>query len=215
MDILKIGSRILTFALQYPLERHLKIDRNKSDKVYEELKTSMSSPIEIKTPAISPPEKITESEIDEIIKREQQGDYCVSCVPSKHLMRAKDALTDAFNIVQSKGEFTDVVEGKLQTAVYELNGAEVDLEKAKIPSVIKPATDELHNQIRKLRNFLRQDQSGLELATTFPERQEEMKGNLELARDVSDVLIQHGYDIAKVQLRARKEEAEAKYDSQS
>lgn len=214
MNWISIGARIVSFILQYPIERHIKLDYSKSEKLRQELIASSlvaippSAPLE---PELSQPTKsFSELELKEIIKREQEGDYCVSCVPSKHLMRAKDALQDALNIAQSKSEFTDVAESKLQQAVYELNGAEKDLEMAHIPEVIKPATDELHTQIRKLRNFLRQDQSGLEIVTAMPKESfEEMKSSLETAHSVSDALIQHGYDITKVQLRARKEEAEA------
>lgn len=148
----------------------------------------------------------------ETIQREQTGDYCFSCVPSKHLMRVKDALTDASNIANDKG-FNDVAESKIQEAVLELNGAEKDLEKAAIPEEIKPAASELKNQIRKLRNFLRQDQSGLEIATAFPKEQhEDMKKSLEVANTVTDLLIKYGYDVSKLQMKAR---AEAKSNANS
>jgi hypothetical protein len=212
MGWLDIGARVFNVIMQYPFEKHIKADHSKSDKLQEELKSSISAIHLFPTPAPSQREEsYPDLEINEIIKREQQGDYCVSCVPSKHLMRAKDALLDALNIANSRGEFTEVAESKLQQAVYELNGAEKDLELAKVPDIVKPAADELHTQIRKLRNFLRQDQSGLELATAFPERYENMKSSLETAHEVNEALIGFGYDIAKAQLRARKEEAEAQY----
>lgn len=205
MNWLAIGSRMASFILQYPVERHIKPDHNKSEKLRQELIT-LVPPSALLEPELPQPTL----EFEEVIRREQEGDYCVSCVPSKHLMRAKDALSDALNIANSKGEFTQVAEDKLQQAVYELNAGEKDLELAHMPEVIKPATDELHNQIRKLRNFLRQDQSGLEIATAMPkENFEEMRSSLETAHQVTDALIGYGYDITKVQLKARKEEQEA------
>lgn len=206
MNWLAVGSRVASLVLQYPFERHIKPDFSKSEKLRQELAKVVISP-----PPSPAPESFSEPEIDEIIEREREGDWCLSCLPSKHLARAKDALGDALNIARDKGEFTNVAENKLQQAVYELNGAELDLEKAKIPEAIKPAADELHTQIRKLRNFLRQDQSGLELATAFPERYDDMKSSLETAHQVNEALIGFGYNIAKLQLRARKEEMEAEH----
>lgn len=210
-NILAIGSRLVSFLLQYPIERHIKPDYTKSDKLRQDLLTIIppSPPRVVASPQPKPTEALIEPTLEETIAREREGDYCIACVPSKHLMRAKDALTDALNITNSKGEFTQVAEDKLQVAVYELNGAEVDLEKARIPELVKPATDELHNQIRKLRNFLRQDQSGLEIATAIPQEHfEEAKKSLETAHQVSDALIGFGYDITKVHVRARQEEME-------
>ena len=103
--------------------------------------------------------------LGKVIEREREGDYCVPCVSNKHLMRAKDALTDALNIVSSEGKFTQVAEDKIGRAIYNLNGAEEDVALAKVPPAIKLAVDEMGRQIRKLRNFLRADQSGLEVAT--------------------------------------------------
>ena len=210
MNWLEIGSRVAGFVLQYPFERSIKPDHSKSDQLRVGLLQS-SVVIPQDSPMLEPPIQ-EDIELDDIIRREQEGDYCISCVPSKHLMRSKDALQDAMNIAESKEEFTDVAEGKLQQAVYELNAAEKDLEMAKIPEVVRPAADELHTQIRKLRNFLRQDQSGLEVATILPERFNDLKSSLETAFNVNEALIGFGYDIAKVQLRVRKEEMEANND---
>jgi hypothetical protein len=125
------------------------------------------------------------------------------CVPSKHLMRAHDAMKDAINIYNSKKEFTDVAEEKIQNAVYELNGAEKDLEMARVPDEIKDSVAEFRNQVRKLRNYLRQDQSGLEICTIMNDRKEELKKALDTAYEVNGILIKFGYDLAKLQLQAR------------
>ena len=203
MTLLAIATKIAGLILQYPIERHFRNNHNCSDNTYEELKTSLLSSVKVETPLRKPSPELP---LDEIIKREREGDYCFSCVPAKHLMRAKDALTDALNIANSEGKFTDVAETKIQEAVYELNGAEKDLEKARVPEVLKPATSEMHKQIRKLRNFLRQDQSGLEIATAMsPDMFEDMKKALEMASAVNDALIQHGYEISKVQSKVREE----------
>jgi hypothetical protein len=125
------------------------------------------------------------------------------CVPSKHLMRSQDAMKDARSIFNSKKEFTDVAEEKIQNAVYELNAAEKDLEMARVPEELKPAVDEFNNQIRKLRNYLRQDQSGLEVCTVLPDKKDELKQALDTAYDINGILIKYGYDLAKVQLQQR------------
>lgn len=129
-----------------------------------------------------------------------------NCIPAKHLMRVKDSLLDALNIARTKGEFTDVAEKKIQNAVFHLNGAEEDLMHAAIPGDIKPATDAMHTQTRALRNFLRQDTSGLELATMIPKEEfDKAKGNLEAAFDVTDEMIKKGYELAKLEMKVRRE----------
>lgn len=139
----------------------------------------------------------------DLVRMEQEGDYCLSCVPSKHLMRGSDALKDAINIFNSKKEFTDVAEEKIQNAVYELNAAEKDLELARVPEELSPAVGEFRNQVRKLRNFLRQDQSGLEVCTILPEKKEELFQALDKAYTVNNILVKYGYDLAKMQLQSR------------
>ena len=103
--------------------------------------------------------------LQETLAREKQGDYCLPCTAGKHLPRVKDALVDAKNIVASEGKFTEVAEAKIQQAVYNLNAAEVDLEQADYPEILRPVVKQMHTEVRILRNFLRADQSGLEIAT--------------------------------------------------
>jgi hypothetical protein len=149
--------------------------------------------------------KIQPKTLKDTIRMEQEGDYCLSCVPSKHLMRSHDAMKDAINIFNSKKTFTDVAEEKIQNAVYELNGAEKDLEMARVPTELEPVVAEFRNQVRKLRNFLRQDQSGLEIATAFPDKGTELKDALDKAYNVNGVLIKYGYDLSKAQMQLRAE----------
>ncbi len=207
MDLLKVITTVSSLILQYPFEKHIKPDKVKLDRMYEEMKrdilaSAKAANIQLTPAAETVQEKLS---IEQIVERERTGDYCLNCVSSKHLMRAKDALSDASNIANDKG-FNDVAEGKIQQAVLELNGAEKDLEMAQVPEQIKPAVVELKTQIRKLRNFLRQDQSGLEIATAFPvEQHEDMKKSLEVASKVTDMLIKYGYDVSKLQMRARAE----------
>jgi hypothetical protein len=153
------------------------------------------------------PPQITPRDTADLVRMEREGDYCLSCVPSKHLMRSSDAMKDAINVVNSKNAFTDVAEEKIQNAVYELNAAEKDLEMARVPEAIKPAVAEFRNQVRRLRNFLRQDQSGLEIATVVNQPIDTMKKNLETAYEVNNVLVKYGYDLAKLQLQERAKAA--------
>jgi hypothetical protein len=229
MDLLEVGLKVLTLVLSYPWEKHMKNDHAESDRNWQAIKENLNkSLVPIKSDIAgqecpvchtgspetmnleSPPLLKPTSQAD-LIRMEQEGDYCLSCVPSKHLMRAHDAMKDAINIFNSKKEFTDVAEEKLQNAVYELNGAEKDLELARVPEEIKPAVDEFRNQVRKLRNYMRQDQSGLEVATILPEKKDELKKALDTAFEVNGILIKYGYDLAKVQLQQR---ARTKLESQ-
>jgi len=209
----EITARILNLASQFPLERLVtKPDYTKSEQALIELKakaaaTDTVAPVQEAERVISPTEEYispTPEEIKEAIEAEKQGDYCVSCLPSKHYMRVKDALLDAINIAKSKGEFTKVAERKIQNAVYHLNAAEEDLERAVIPEDIKPATDAMHTQTRNLRRFLRQDASGLEVATIIPKESfDEAKANLEAAYNVVDEMINMGYELAKLEIKVR------------
>jgi hypothetical protein len=211
------SSDLVSLILSYPFEHHIKPDYSKIDEQKKELAkfnlvaTSTDKPVELQATDTQLPypniDKEPEFTTEQIIEREKEGDYCLSCVGSKHLMRSKDALLDALNIALAKNEFTDVAEKKIQNAVYELNSAEVDLDKARVPEQLKPVVDEFKIQLRKLRNFLRQDQSGLEIATVIPkERFNDMKKSLEVAGSVNDALITGGYEIAKIQMKIRAEE---------
>ena len=154
------------------------------------------------TPEPSAPQTQVPKTLERIVAREKQGDYCLPCVSSKHLQRTKDALTDALNIVNTEGGFTEVAEGKIQEAVYNLNGAEVDLEKANYPEIIRPAVEAMHTQVRKLRNFLRPDHSGLELATVTQASKEDLKQAILVTEDLSRL----GYNLTKLLIKARGQE---------
>jgi len=197
-----ITARILSLASQFPIERLVtKPDYTKSEQLLKELKAKAAAT------AVQEPERVIQPSptTQEVIEREREGDYCISCLPSKHYMRVKDALLDALNIANSKGEFTKVAESKIQNAVYHLNAAEEDLEHAVIPEDIKPATNAMHTQTRNLRNFLRQDTTGLEVATIIPkEKFEEAKANLEAAYSVIAEMINMGYELAKLEIKARR-----------
>jgi len=219
-----IAGRIAGVVLSYPFEHRIKPDYSKIDEQKKELSkfalvaTKSDIPVTIPqdTDTVLPYPHINEPDYStaQIVEREKEGDYCLSCVPSKHLQRSKDALTDALNIALAKNEFTDVAEKKIQNAVYELNSAEVDLEKARVPEQLKPVVDEFKIQLRKLRNFLRQDQSGLEIATVMnKERFEDMKKSLEVAGSVNDALITGGYEIAKIQMAIRNEETKGEQNA--
>ena len=137
--------------------------------------------------------------LQETLAREKQGDYCVPCVSSKHLPRVKDALVDAKNIVASEGKFTEVAEAKIQQAVYNLNAAEVDLEQANYPEILKPVVEAMHKETRKLRNFLRVDQSGLEVATVT----NASPSDIDKAIESTDALSRMGYEMTKRLVKER------------
>jgi hypothetical protein len=223
MNILSTGLKIASFVLAYPLEKYMTNNHEYTNQDYlamrEKLLTSVI-PIantEIKTEcAVCSPQseiqynkapQLQPKDLDDTIRMEQEGDYCASCVPAKHLQRSADAMKDAMSILSSKGVFTDVAEEKLQNAVYELNAAEKDLEMARVPLEMKEAVNGFHSQVRKLRNFLRQDQSGLEIATVFPvEKVPELKKSLEAAYNINNILIKYGYDLSKAQLQIRAQQ---------
>jgi hypothetical protein len=146
--------------------------------------------------------------MEKTVQQEQEGDSCLNCLANKHLSRAKDNLQDALNIANAKGEFTEVAEKKIQRAVFELNGAENDLDYAQILPELKTGTDELKAYIRKMRNFLRTDQSGLELATLANGEENSdkftaMKSDLETSIKNIDNAIQITYNLVKQQLKTR------------
>lgn len=147
-----------------------------------------------------------ERPLTETIDRERQGDYCLACLPGKHLPRIIDALGDALNIAQKEGQFTEVAESKIQRAVYQLNGAEEDLEQAQVSARLTPIVEELRIQIRTLRNFLRVDQSGLELATLIPEEGVAAAiQSLQRALNMAQALRRVAYDLVKLHVMERSQ----------
>ena len=217
MDLLDLVTKTLTLASSYPFEKHMHNKHEDSDKEFDALRSRVIAQVgEVQTcpcstssvmdTTIEQAPQLKPKSLDDIVRMEQEGDYCFSCIPAKHLQRSHDAMKDAMNILKSKGEFTDVAEEKMQNAVYELNGAEKDLEMARVPEEMKPEVEEFHNQVRKLRNFLRQDQSGLEICTMFNDKKDELKTALETAQQVNGILIKYGYELAKTQMKLRAQQ---------
>ena len=208
MNVIQIAANLAAIAFSLPLEKFIKPNHEKSEQLRKEvMEMAVISPVQSTVAPVVATE-ITEKllrPLDETIQREQEGDYCLACVPSKHLQRAHDALKDARNIIDSKDVCTQVAEDKIQQAVYELNGAEVDLENAEVSENIRPAVNQLHTQNREVRNFLRADQSGLELCTIQTDK-ETMLQNLDLAMNNLNVMIKDGYAVSKQHMQERAKE---------
>jgi hypothetical protein len=218
MNILQLITSIGTVALNLPWENFLiKPNNEKSEQIRKEVMEIAATqsvqvattPAPILTTATAIAERPTRN-LEETIQREQEGDYCLACVPSKHWQRALDALVDAKNIIDSKGTCTEVAEDKIQQAVLQLNGAEVDLEKAVVSDTIKPAVKQMHTRNREVRSFLRADHSGLELCTMQTDKEAILK-NLDLVINNLGVMIKDGYAVSKQHFIERVQElAEAK-----
>jgi hypothetical protein len=100
--------------------------------------------------------------------REAAGDeYCVGCGPNNHLAKVQSHIKEALRLSRGKGELVpDVVAPRIQDAVAELGGYEdgdIKHMREKAAGALKDILDDLATQTRALRNFLRYDQSGLEL----------------------------------------------------
>ena len=221
MNILQLITSIGTVVFSLPLENLLvKVNNKKSEEIRKEImEIAANQSVVIQTPtATAVVEKPTATAVaerpirtlDQTIQREQEGDYCLACVPSKHWQRALDALVDARNIIDSKGICTEVAEDKVQQAVLQLNGAEVDLEKAVVSDTIRPAVNQMHTRNREVRSFLRADHSGLELCTMQTDKEVTLK-NLDIVINNLGVMIKDGYTVSKQHFMERVHElAEAK-----
>jgi hypothetical protein len=100
--------------------------------------------------------------------QEPAGDeYCVGCGPNNHLAKAQSHIEEALRLSRGKGELVpDVVAPRIRDAVAELGGYEdgdIKHMREKAAGALKDILDDLATQTRALRNFLRYDQSGLEL----------------------------------------------------
>lgn len=210
MNWLHWGMNLVTIVSNLPWENFIKPNHDKSEKLSEELRViaTTEAPTRTEAPAttavLERPSSGPSSErsIEETIEREREGDWCVACVPSKHWQRAKDALNDAKNIIENKGTCTEVAEGKVQQAVEELNGAEVDLEKAVVSDELKPVISEMHTQNRKIRSFLRADHSGLEICTLQTDK-DAMLEDLDNTIESLNKMIKAGYETTKLHILER------------
>lgn len=225
MNPFQLMVQVATVALSLPWENFLVRQNNEKSEqmrkevmeaaVAQEVRRQVPQQIEtpVETPVIQAIAAVAERPtrtLNQTIQREQEGDYCLACVPSKHWQRALDALVDAKNIIDSKGICTEVAEDKIQQAVLQLNGAEVDLEKAVVSDSIKPAVKQMHTRNREVRSFLRADHSGLELCTMQTDKEAILK-NLDLVINNLGVMIKDGYAVSKQHFMERVEElAEAK-----
>ena len=218
MNILQLITSIGTVALNLPWENFLiKPNNEKSEQIRKEvMEIAATQSVQVApapAPILTATTAITERPtrtLDQTIQREQEGDYCLACVPSKHWQRALDALVDARNIIDSKGICTEVAEDKVQQAVLQLNGAEVDLEKAVVSDTIRPAVNQMHTRNREVRSFLRADHSGLELCTMQTDKETTLK-NLDIVINNLGVMIKDGYTVSKQHFMERVHElAEAK-----
>lgn len=229
MNWLQWGVNLVTIVSSVPWENFIKPNHGKSEKLSEELRViaTTAPPSVAGIPAIETPTTVavlekpssgpsSEHSLEETIRREQEGDYCLACTESKHWDRALDALSDARNIIASTGICSEVAEGKVQQAVLELNAAEVDLEKAVVSDKLQPVVSEMHTQNRKLRNFLRADHSGLEICTLQTDK-DVMLQNLDNTIESLKRMIKAGYETTKLQILERvkqiKEAKEAELSS--
>ena len=94
-------------------------------------------------------------------------EYCVGCGPNNHLAKAQSHIEEALRLSQGKEKvIPDVVAPRIQDAVAELGGYEdgdIKHMRERATGTLKEILDDLATQTRDLRNFLRYDQSGLEL----------------------------------------------------
>jgi hypothetical protein len=94
-------------------------------------------------------------------------EYCVGCGPNNHLAKAQSHIEEALRLSRGKGEvIPDIVAPRIQDAVAELGGYEdgdIKHMRERATGALIEILDDLAVQTRDLRNFLRFDQSGLEL----------------------------------------------------
>ena len=96
-------------------------------------------------------------------------EYCVGCGPNNHLAKAQSHIEEALRLSRGKGEvIPDIVAPRIQDAVAELGGYEdgdIKHMTERATGALKEILDDLAIQTRYLRNFLRYDQSGLEIGS--------------------------------------------------
>jgi len=96
-------------------------------------------------------------------------EYCVGCGPNNHLAKAQSHIEEALRLSRGKGEvIPDIVAPRIQDAVAELGGYEdgdIKHMRERAAGALLEILDDLATQTRDLRNFLRFDQSGLELGS--------------------------------------------------
>ncbi len=187
-------TEIFSLVSKIPFEKFLKFDYKENVQL---VTTKKSETVAVRKRPTFKPVKAEELE--------KRGWYCFICPSNKHLHRVIDALTDALNSINREGKFTEVAELKVQNAVFHLNGAEEDLEMARVPAIMKPAVEKWLAGIGKLRNFLRADQSGLEVGTLGLKDLEEQKKDLEIALEKAIELRKIGYDFVKNWINAVRE----------
>ncbi|GAI71689.1 unnamed protein product, partial [marine sediment metagenome] len=94
-------------------------------------------------------------------------EYCVGCMGNNHLAKAQSHIEEALRLSRGKGEvIPEVVAPRIQDAVAELGGCEAgDIKhmRERAKGALLDILDDLAVLTRDLRNFLRFDQSGLEL----------------------------------------------------
>lgn len=149
-----------------------------------------------------PPENIIEK-MTKAAAREAGGDYCGFCPANKHFPKVIDALEDARNIYDREGKFTEVATKKIQYAVKELDGAEVDLEQGFIDPKLSDVVKDLRVQAATLRSFLRADHSALEIASENIRTPEAMKTDLDKALIAAEKLRESGYRLSTAWVKDR------------
>ena len=94
-------------------------------------------------------------------------EYCVGCMGNNHLAKAQSHIEEALRLSQGKGKVIEyIVAPRIQDAVAELGGCEAgDIKhmRERATGPLLEILDDMAVLTRDLRNFLRFDQSGLEL----------------------------------------------------